>query len=47
MKEIISTAALLHDIGTNGESDLVKTKLLRLTPTELAEYRAPVRGQPS
>jgi response regulator RpfG family c-di-GMP phosphodiesterase len=45
--ETISTAALLHDIGKIGESDLAMTKTVaELTPAELAEYRKhPVRGQ--
>jgi putative nucleotidyltransferase with HDIG domain len=45
--EIISTAALLHDIGKIGESDLAMTKTVtELSPDELLEYRKhPVRGQ--
>jgi response regulator RpfG family c-di-GMP phosphodiesterase len=45
--ENISTAALLHDIGKIGESDLAMTKTVsELSPTEMAEYRRhPVRGQ--
>jgi response regulator RpfG family c-di-GMP phosphodiesterase len=47
MTETISTAALLHDIGKIGESDLAMTKAVtELTPEELAEYRKhPVRSQ--
>jgi putative nucleotidyltransferase with HDIG domain len=45
--ETISTAALLHDIGKIGESDLAMTKTVpELSPEEMAEYRKhPVRGQ--
>jgi response regulator RpfG family c-di-GMP phosphodiesterase len=47
VKETIATAAMLHDIGKIGSSDLAMSKSFNeLTAAELAEYRKhPVRGQ--